>query len=93
MHSAALKRIEDVATLRRAQFAEDAGLLAHPVRPAEYQAIDNFYTATVYEKGAELIRMLAGKLGRDGFRRGTDLYFSRFDGQAVTIEDLLAALG
>jgi aminopeptidase N len=93
MHSAALKRIEDVATLRRAQFAEDAGLLAHPVRPAEYQAIDNFYTATVYEKGAELIRMLAGKLGRDGFRRGTDLYFSRFDGQAVTIEDLLGALG
>jgi aminopeptidase N len=93
MHSAALKRIEDVATLRRAQFAEDAGLLAHPVRPAEYQAIDNFYTATVYEKGAELIRMLAGKLGREGFRRGTDLYFSRFDGQAVTIEDLLAALG
>ncbi|MGH8215743.1 MAG: aminopeptidase N [Rhodanobacteraceae bacterium] len=93
MHSAALKRIEDVSTLRRAQFAEDAGLLAHPVRPVEYQAVDNFYTATVYEKGAELIRMLAGKLGREGFRRGTDLYFSRFDGQAVTIEDLLAALG
>ncbi|HEX5489094.1 MAG TPA: aminopeptidase N [Rhodanobacteraceae bacterium] len=93
MHSAALKRIEDVATLRRAQFPEDAGPLAHPVRPAEYQAIDNFYTATVYEKGAELIRMLAGKLGPEAFRRGTDLYFSRFDGQAVTIEDLLGALG
>ncbi|MGH8190003.1 MAG: aminopeptidase N [Rhodanobacteraceae bacterium] len=93
MHSAALKRIEDVSTLRRVQFAEDAGPLAHPVRPSEYQAIDNFYTATVYEKGAELVRMLAGKLGREGFRRGTDLYFSRFDGQAVTIEDLLAALG
>ncbi|HEX5960719.1 MAG TPA: aminopeptidase N [Rhodanobacteraceae bacterium] len=93
MHSAALKRIEDVATLRRVQFSEDAGPLAHPVRPAEYRAIDNFYTATVYEKGAELIRMLAGRLGPDGFRRGTDLYFSRFDGQAVTIDDLLAALG
>jgi aminopeptidase N len=93
MHSAALKRIEDVAALRRVQFAEDAGPLAHPVRTAEYQAVDNFYTATVYEKGAELIRMLAGKLGREGFRRGTDLYFARFDGQAVTIEDLLAALG
>jgi aminopeptidase N len=92
-HSQALKRIEDVATLRRVQFAEDAGPLAHPVRPAEYQAIDNFYTATVYEKGAELIRMLKGRLGWEGFRRGTDLYFSRFDGRAVTIDDLLAALG
>jgi len=93
MHSPALKRIEDVATLRRVQFPEDAGPLAHPVRPSAYQAIDNFYTATVYEKGAELIRMLAGRLGTEGFRRGTDLYFSRFDGQAVTIDDLLAALG
>ena len=93
MHSASLKRIEDVATLRRVQFPEDAGPLAHPVRPAEYQAIDNFYTATVYEKGAELIRMIAGTLGTEGFRRGTDLYFSRCDGQAATIEDLLAALG
>jgi aminopeptidase N len=93
MYSPALKRIEDVATLRRVQFPEDAGPLAHPVRPAAYQAIDNFYTATVYEKGAELIRMIAGRLGTEGFRRGTDLYFSRFDGQAVTIDDLLAALG
>ena len=93
MHSAALKRIEDVSLLRRVQFPEDAGPLAHPVRPAEYQAIDNFYTATVYEKGAELIRMLAGRLGAEGFRRGTDLYFSRFDGEAVTIDDLLRALG
>ncbi|MGH8154122.1 MAG: aminopeptidase N [Rhodanobacteraceae bacterium] len=93
MHSAALKRIEDVATLRRVQFPEDAGPLAHPVRPAEYRAIDNFYTATVYEKGAELIRMIAGRLGPEAFRRGTDLYFSRFDGQAVTIDDLLATLG
>jgi aminopeptidase N len=93
MHSASLKRIEDVSALRRVQFPEDAGPLAHPVRPAEYQAIDNFYTATVYEKGAELIRMLRGKLGKAGFRRGTDLYFARHDGQAATIEDLLAALG
>ncbi|HEU0278044.1 MAG TPA: aminopeptidase N [Rhodanobacteraceae bacterium] len=93
LHSPALKRIEDVAMLRRVQFAEDAGPLAHPVRPAEYQAIDNFYTATVYEKGAELIRMLKGRLGAEGFRRGTDLYFSRFDGRAVTIDDLLAVLG
>ncbi|WIG56838.1 MAG: Membrane alanine aminopeptidase N [Rhodanobacteraceae bacterium] len=92
-HSPALKRIEDVATLRRVQFPEDAGPLAHPVRPAAYQAIDNFYTATVYEKGAELIRMIAGRLGGLGFRRGTDLYFSRFDGQAVTIDDLLTVLG
>ncbi|HXE66913.1 MAG TPA: aminopeptidase N [Rhodanobacteraceae bacterium] len=93
MHSPALKRIEDVSTLRRVQFPEDAGPLAHPVRPAAYEVIDNFYTATVYEKGAELIRMIAGTLGVEGFRRGTDLYFSRFDGQAVTIDDLLAALG
>src|SRR6185437_4916279 len=84
---------EDVATLRRVQFPEDAGPLAHPVRPAAYQAIDNFYTATVYEKGAELIRMIAGRLGSEGFRRGAVLYFSCFDGQAVTIDDLLAALG
>jgi aminopeptidase N len=93
MHSPSLKRIEDVALLRRVQFPEDAGPLAHPVRPAEYQAIDNFYTATVYEKGAELIRMIAGRLGPEGFRRGTDLYFTRFDGQAATIDDLLAVLG
>ncbi|MBD8872621.1 aminopeptidase N [Rhodanobacter sp. DHB23] len=93
MNSAPLKRIEDVALLRRAQFPEDAGPLAHPVRPAEYREINNFYTATVYEKGAELVRMLAGKLGAEGFRRGTDLYFSRNDGRAATIEDFLAALG
>jgi aminopeptidase N len=93
MNSAPLKRIEDVALLRRAQFPEDAGPLAHPVRPAEYREINNFYTATVYEKGAELVRMLAGRLGREGFRRGTDLYFARNDGRAATIEDFLAALG
>ncbi|MEW9573316.1 aminopeptidase N [Rhodanobacter sp. Si-c] len=93
MNSAPLKRIEDVSLLRRAQFPEDAGPLAHPVRPAEYREINNFYTATVYEKGAELVRMLAGKLGAAGFRRGTDLYFARNDGRAATIEDFLAALG
>jgi aminopeptidase N len=93
MQSAALQRIDEVATLRRVQFPEDAGPLAHPVRPAEYTAIDNFYTPTVYEKGAELVRMIAGRLGPGRFRRGTDLYFSRHDGQAATIEDFLAALG
>ena len=93
MNSASLKRIEDVALLRRAQFPEDAGPLAHPVRPAQYSEINNFYTATVYEKGAELVRMLAGRLGTDGFRRGMDRYFSRNDGRAATLEDFLAALG
>ena len=93
MNSPSLKRIEDVSLLRRAQFPEDAGPLAHPVRPAEYREINNFYTATVYEKGSELVRMLAGRLGQDGFRRGMDLYFERHDGQAATIEDFLSALG
>jgi len=93
MNSAALKRIEDVALLRRAQFPEDAGPLSHPVRPAEYREINNFYTATVYEKGSELVRMIAGSLGRTGFRRGMDAYFERHDGEAATIEDFLAALG
>jgi aminopeptidase N len=93
MNSPSLKRIEDVSLLRRAQFPEDAGPLAHPVRPAEYREINNFYTATVYEKGSELVRMLAGRLGPQGFRRGMDLYFQRHDGQAATIEDFLAALG
>ncbi|MGB5939066.1 MAG: aminopeptidase N [Rhodanobacter sp.] len=93
MNSAPLKRIEDVALLRRAQFPEDAGPLAHPVRPAQYSEINNFYTATVYEKGAELVRMLAGALGKDGFRRGMDLYFARNDGRAATLEDFLGALG
>lgn len=93
MGSHALKRIEDVQLLRRAQFPEDAGPLAHPVRPPSYSAIDNFYTATVYDKGAELIRMIAGRLGRDGWRRGMDEYFRRHDGQAASIEEFLAALG
>jgi aminopeptidase N len=93
MNSAPLKRIEDVSLLRRAQFPEDAGPLAHPVRPAQYSEINNFYTATVYEKGSELVRMLAGALGKAGFRRGMDRYFERNDGRAATLEDFLGALG
>ncbi|MBO9661553.1 aminopeptidase N [Dokdonella sp.] len=91
--SRTLRRIEDVRMLWRAQFAEDAGPLAHPVRPDRYSEINNFYTATVYEKGAEIVRMLSLVLGRDGFRRGLDLYFERHDGEAATVEDFLAALG
>jgi aminopeptidase N len=93
MNSAPLKRIEDISLLRRAQFPEDAGPLAHPVRPAQYSEINNFYTATIYEKGAELVRMLAGRLGPAAFRRGMDLYFARNDGSAATLEDFVAALG
>jgi aminopeptidase N len=93
MNSAPLKRIEDVSILRRAQFPEDAGPLAHPVRPAQYSEINNFYTATVYEKGAELVRMLASRLGAAGFRRGMDRYFERNDGSSATLEDFVAALG
>ncbi|MEO6801148.1 MAG: aminopeptidase N [Rhodanobacter sp.] len=93
MNSAPLKRIEDVSLLRRAQFPEDASPLAHPVRPAQYREINNFYTATVYEKGAELVRMLAGRLGPDRFRRGMDRYFEHNDGRAATLEDFLGALG
>ena len=90
--SAAVKRIEDVRGLRAAQFPEDAGPLAHPIRPDEYQEISNFYTATIYNKGAEIIRMLATILGADAFRTGTDLYFDRFDGTAATCEDFVASL-
>ena len=86
---AAVKRIGDVLTLRARQFREDAGPLAHPVRPAEYQEINNFYTATVYEKGAEVIRMLALLVGEKGYYKALDLYFQRHDGQACTIEDWL----
>ena len=88
----AVKRIEDVRVLRTAQFPEDAGPMAHPIRPDEYQAINNFYTATVYEKGAEVIRMLHTVLGREGFRNGMDLYFSYYDGQAVTCDDFVDAM-
>jgi len=91
--SRTLRRIEDVRALWRSQFPEDAGPLAHSVRPEQYSEINNFYTATVYNKGAEIIRMLAALLGGDGFRRGMDLYFSRHDNQAVTVEDFLKALG
>jgi aminopeptidase N len=88
-----VKRIDDVRNLRAAQFPEDAGPMAHPVRPEAYQEIGNFYTATVYEKGAEVVRMLQTLVGVDGFRRGMDLYFRRHDGQAVTCDDFVAAIG
>ena len=87
--SPAVSRIDDVRTLRGAQFPEDAGPLAHPIRPDTYIEIGNFYTSTVYNKGAEVIRMLATLLGSKDFRAGTDLYFDRFDGQAVTTDDWL----
>ena len=78
--------------LREVQFAEDAGPMAHPVRPESYTAIDNFYTSTVYEKGAEVVRMMHTLVGREGFRRGMDLYFQRHDGQAVTCDDFAQAI-
>ena len=87
-----VERIAAVRMLKTRQFPEDAGPLAHPVRPASYIEINNFYTATVYEKGAELCRMLQTLLGRDGFRKGLDLYFERHDGQAVTVEDFVDAM-
>ncbi len=88
----ATKRIEDVRVLRQTQFAEDAGPMAHPVRPESYSEINNFYTVTIYEKGAEVVRMYQTLLGRDGFRRGMDLYFARHDGQAVTCDDFRNAM-
>jgi len=88
----AVKRIDDVCALRLAQFPEDAGPMAHPIRPESYQAISNFYTATVYEKGAEVIRMLHTLLGEQGFRAGMDVYFRRHDGQAVTCDDFVSAM-
>jgi aminopeptidase N len=88
----ATKRIEDVRVLRQMQFAEDAGPMAHPVRPESYVEINNFYTMTVYEKGAEVVRMYQTLFGREGFRRGMDLYFKRHDGQAVTCDDFRHAL-
>jgi aminopeptidase N len=92
MGSHAVKRIEDVRSLRAAQFQEDSGPLAHPVRPESYMEISNFYTATIYNKGAELIRMMALMLGPERFRAGTDLYFARHDGQAATCEDFVKAM-
>ena len=90
MRSRPVQRIKDVIKLRARQFAEDAGPLAHSVRPDNYAAIDNLYTATVYEKGSELIGMLRRQIGGQAFRKGMDLYFERHDGQAVTIEDFYA---
>jgi aminopeptidase N len=90
--SRAVKRLADVRRLRAAQFPEDAGPLAHPVRPDSYVAIDNFYTATVYQKGAEVVRMLHTLIGAANFRKGMDLYFARHDNSAVTIEDFVAAM-
>jgi aminopeptidase N len=90
--SRGVKRIEDVRILRGSQFPQDAGPMAHPVRPDSYIEINNFYTVTVYNKGAEVIRMIQTLLGQDGFRRGMDLYFQRHDGQAVTCDDFVAAM-
>eukprot|EP00899_Mesostigma_viride_P000768 jgi/Mesvir1/10692/Mv13782-RA.1 len=87
-----VRRIGDVMTVRAAQFPQDAGPMAHPVRPQSYINMNNFYTVTVYEKGAEVVRLYQTLLGRDGFRKGMDLYFKRHDGQAVTCEDFLSAM-
>ncbi|MET0067878.1 MAG: aminopeptidase N [Candidatus Thiodiazotropha sp.] len=92
MGSRGVKRIEDVRLLRTHQFAEDAGPMAHPVRPDSYIEINNFYTVTVYEKGAEVVRMQANLLGAEEFRKATDLYFERHDGQAVTTEDFVKCM-
>lgn len=88
----AVKRIDDVRTLRALQFPEDAGPMAHPIRPAAYQEIRNFYTATIYEKGAEVIRQLQTLFGVDGFRKGMDLYFQRHDGEAASCEDFVSSI-
>jgi aminopeptidase N len=88
----AVKRIEDVRVLRTAQFPEDAGPMAHPVRPDSYIEINNFYTVTIYEKGAEVVRMMQTLVGRDGFAKGMTLYFERFDGQAVTCDDFAQSI-
>jgi len=93
LRSRPVKRISDVRMLRTHQFPEDGGPLSHPVRPASYMEINNFYTATVYEKGAELCRMIHTTLGEKGFRKGMDLYFERHDGEAATVEDFITSLG
>lgn len=92
MNSRTVKRIEDVAYLRTHQFAEDAGPMAHAVRPDSFIEISNFYTLTVYEKGSEVVRMVRTLLGTEGFRKGSDLYFERHDGQAVTCDDFIKAM-
>ncbi|MDH5722551.1 MAG: aminopeptidase N [Alphaproteobacteria bacterium] len=91
-HSRDVQRIDDVSHLRRFQFSEDASPLAHPIRPDNYIEINNFYTMTVYEKGAEVIRMMRTIMGNENYRKGTDLYFERHDGQAVTCEDFIQAI-
>ena len=88
----AVKRIQDVRMLRQVQFSEDSGPMSHPVRPDSYSEISNFYTATIYNKGAEVVRMLQTLLGRDGFRKGMDLYFASHDGQAVSCDDFRMAM-
>ena len=92
MNSRGVKRIGDVSKLRAAQFPQDSGPMAHPIRPEEYIKMDNFYTVTVYEKGAEVVRMYESLLGKDGFRKGMDLYFERHDGCAVTTDDFFNAM-
>ena len=92
MHSAAVTRIQNVRVLRAHQFAEDAGPMSHPIRPEKVVEMNNFYTLTVYEKGAEVIRMIHTLLGKDNFRKGMDLYFERFDGMAVTCDDFVDAM-
>jgi len=92
MGSRSVKRIRDVQMLRAYQFKEDAGPMSHPVRPDSYQEINNFYTATIYNKGAEVIRMMHSLVGPEGFRKGTDHYFDSFDGQAVTTEDFVQSI-
>ncbi|MEC9313698.1 MAG: DUF3458 domain-containing protein, partial [Pseudomonadota bacterium] len=92
LNSAAVARIDDVDKLRSMQFAEDAGPMAHPVRPDSYIEISNFYTVTIYEKGAEVVRMIKTLAGEEGFRKGSDLYFDRHDGQAVTTDDFVKAI-
>ncbi|MFT4768030.1 MAG: aminopeptidase N [Glaciecola sp.] len=92
MGSRSLKRVEDAMVMRTQQFAEDAGPMSHPVRPTSFIEISNFYTLTVYEKGAEIVRMLHTLLGEESFRRGSDLYFERHDGQAVTCDDFVSAM-
>ncbi len=92
LNSRVVQRIGDVDRLRTYQFPEDAGPMSHPVRPDSYMEINNFYTMTVYEKGAEVVRMIYTLLGEEVFRRGTDLYFSRYDGQAVTCDDFVSAM-
>lgn len=91
MGSSSVKRLQEVALIRTRQFAEDAGPMSHPVRPESYIEINNFYTATIYDKGAEVIRMLHTLLGKENFRKGMDWYFTHHDGQAVTIEDFIAS--